>query len=369
MAGRHKEILLRNDAIIEKELASFLSTGKSIDGHIRTLATEILDKYPELGVGDRPKDINKIRTAIQYRLKRKGKSEGMKLANHKFLGMIKKEDDKKEGVTNWREYLDLAKKKKGLKKKSSWTQDVANISLTTKKDWVVVQPLSDTHIGSFATDYELFEQYTEEIKKEPLLYTCLIGDMTDHFVNFRNMAAVHGQILSPQEQQMVFASWVDEIKDKILFSTWCNHSEFEEKFTGFNSIKYILERKSIYFNGIGVCHLKVNGVRYDICATHKTRYFSSFNLTHGLLQLARKDVQGMDIYIGGDKHEPAMTQAPVGGKMTTLIQLGTLKTDDTHSKRYFSYHSNPEMPCFALNTKTRKILPFSYLEDALAYCR
>jgi hypothetical protein len=363
-----REVISRasRDIIVKKEIDAFLETGKPIKGHIRTIAQTIYDKYPEIRSDKgRQSDINKIRYSIQYRIGSVGKQA--KFIRPKTAIMIHKQDDKKKGITNWREYISLAKQKKKLRKKSSWTQDTGNISIDIKGEWIIVQPLSDTHIGSFATDYEKFEEYTEYLKSEKRLFTCLIGDMTDHFVNFRNMAAVHGQILSPQEQRDVFASWVEEIQDKVLFSTWCNHSEFEEKFTGFNSIKYILERKGIYFNGIGKCNLRVNNAIYQICATHKTRYFSSFNLTHGLLQLARKDVQGMDIYIGGDKHEPALTQAPVGGKITTLIQLGTLKTEDTFSKRYFSYTTNPEMPCFALNSKVKKVVPFTYLRDALEF--
>jgi len=355
------------DAIFEKELKSFLELGTPIDGKIRTIAKKIYDKYPEFHIGDRERDIDKIRGRIRIRLSRSGGNAAKKQKNKTFLNMIK--SDKKEGITDWKEFLAVAKEKNRLNKKSSWTQTEANITLNTKKDWIIIQPLSDTHIGSMGTDYKKFEEYTEFIKKNSQIYTCLLGDMTDHFVNFRNMAAVHGQVLSPQEQRNVFESWVTEIQDKILFATWCNHSEFEEKQTGFNSIKYILERKAIYFNGIGVCNLKVNNNTYSFCATHKTRYFSSFNITHGLLQLARKDVQGKDIYIGADKHEPGLTQTPVGGKITTLIQLGTLKVDDTYSRRYFSFKTNPEMPCIAVSSKEKRIVPFTYLQDAIDFIK
>lgn len=368
MPGISREVLKERERIFEAAIKNFNATGKTLKGHLRTLAAEIADKHPGFFADTRARSIDIIRNCLNHRLQKKGKKSRKSTETAIKYAMMTR-TDKKKGSTNWRDYTKLAKEKRRLHKESSWTQTRANISIKTKKEWIVIQPLSDTHIGSYATDYDKFEEYTEFLKKNPYLYTCLIGDMTDHFVNFRNVAAMHGQVLSPQEQADVMESWIAEIEDKILFATWCNHSEMEEKVSGFNTIKRILERKSVYFNGIGHCTLMVNDIPYEIVATHKTRYFSSFNLTHGLLQLARKDVQGADVYIGGDKHEPSLTQAPVGGKITTFMQLGTLKTDDTFSKRYFSFYTNPEMPCFALNTKTKQIIPFIYLENALTFIK
>lgn len=276
--------------------------------------------------------------------------------------------NKKKGSSHWRDWLPNIKERQKLRKTASHTQREVKIEIPAKEDKIIVLPLSDTHIGAMATDYDKFVALTETVLNNPNIYVALIGDLTDHFVNFRNMAAVHGQILNPEEQIIFLQSWIEDIKPKVLFATWCNHSEFEEKQTGFNTVKRILEDRLVYFNGIGQADVTVGKATYNIVATHKTRYYSSFNLTHGLKQLARKDKPGGDIYIGGDKHEPDMSVSPIGSVMTTFLQLGTLKTNDVYSQRYFSFYTHAEFPCVVLDTTKKNHIPFMHVDDAIDFC-
>ncbi len=281
--------------------------------------------------------------------------------------------DKKEGMTDWRARIKLAKQIQASHQSASWSQDYANPIIETKLNHIILQPFSDTHIGAIGTDYDLFESFTDYILKTPEIYIALIGDLGDNFVNFRNMLAVHQQIMSPEEQDEFLEAWIKEIKHKVLFSTWGNHEEFEERATGRNVIKRILKHNVIYMNGIGKIKLTLkNGksnIDYEIAATHKTRYNSSYNITHGLKQLARFDIPSQDIYIGGDTHHPAKETTFFQGKEQIFLKMGTLKVNDGYAKRYFSYLTSSAMPCVALSTKEKQITDFWTMQQALEFCK
>lgn len=274
-------------------------------------------------------------------------------------------DDKKMGITNWKEYISLAKTRRELHQKSSFSQDAANIRIKTEHDFVILAPISDMHLGSIATDYEKFLEITDLILNVPNFYVVIIGDETDNFVSFRNKLAMHQQIFSPDEQDAILDSWLEEIAHKVLFATWGNHAEFEEKTAGKNTVKKILNRRVVYFNGIGKAKLTLNDIPYTIVATHKTRYFSQQNKTHGLKRLSREGIQGADLYIAGDRHDPEFSYSFEGGEWQVFIQLGTFKTDCGYSKRYFAYKTSPIMPCVILSTKEKLLTPVRTWNEAI----
>lgn len=275
--------------------------------------------------------------------------------------------DKKLATVDFWEWTGHLIDHQKLHERASRSQKKANIHIDTPLDELIIQPLSDLHFGAIGADYELLKAYTNMILEIPELYIILAGDMVDNFVNFRNKLAMHQQILSPDQQEEYFTEWLNLIRHKVLFATWGNHEEFDEKATGKNHIKKILNEKNIYFNGIGQADVRINEQKYKIVVTHKTRFHSSFNTTHGLKQLARKDIPDADLYIAGDKHTPAKETAIERGMTQIFLMMGTLKVNDGYSQRYFSYMTNSDMPCVVVSTKTKKMVDFFDISSALKY--
>jgi hypothetical protein len=275
--------------------------------------------------------------------------------------------NKKMPETNWREWSSHLQEGQKLHEKASGSQDFSDIEIFTKNKYIIYQPLSDMHLGSIGCDYKSLEKFTDEILKRDNVYFSLTGDNVDGFYQFRNMLAVHQMKMTPEEQLNFFESWIEEVGHKFLFSTWGNHEEMEEKASGMNSTKRMLNRKLVYFNGIGKARLKINDVFYNIVATHKTRYNSSYNRTHGLKQLARFELPNEDIYLTGHLHSSAFEIHWEKGRPQVFALLGTLKKNDGFSKRYFSYYSNQQMTCFVLNTQEKEFIPFANLKQAIEY--
>ena len=275
--------------------------------------------------------------------------------------------DKKIGEVNFREVVSHLQERQRLHDKASYSQSDVHPYLKTKSDKIIILPLSDLHIGALGTDYELLLSFNDFLLKHDSIYTILVGDIADNFVSFKNKLAMHQMILSPEEQDQFVESWIKEIKHKILSAFWGNHEEMEERASGRNAIKRILSHNVPYVNGIGRVKLNINNEEYRICATHKTRYYTSLNMTHGLKRLAQMELPDEDIYIAGDKHVPDMEVAFQRGQRQTFLQLGTLKTEDSYSKRYFSYFTSSAMPCVALDSRKHQVTPFWTLDEAMEY--
>lgn len=287
----------------------------------------------------------------------------------RFYNAVEKTVDKKIGEFNWREWLPNITERQRLHEKASWSQDSANITINTDFPCIVYKPLADNHIGDIGCDYNRLLELTDLVKSIPYLYISLTGDDTDNFVSFKNQLPMLSQILSPEEQDEFLLSWLEELKDKILFSGWGNHQEFEEKVSARSSVKNILNRNLVYFNGIGICNLQLNAQKYKIVSTHTTRYSSSFNKTHGLKQLARKDIPDADIYIAGHIHDPAQEYTYERGVFQLFMVLGSLKMNDGYSKRWFSYFTAQKDGAVVLDTQQHRFIPYPCLEDALEYAK
>jgi hypothetical protein len=278
-------------------------------------------------------------------------------------------DDKKVGVTDWREWNQHLIERQELHEKASFSQSTANIEITTDYKYIILMFLADLHIGSIAADYKLLQYFTDYILSNPNIRVILAGDMIDNFVNFRNVLAMHQQILSPAEQDSYFESWLKELNqnNQILLGTWGNHEEFEERVSGRNIIKRILQHNVIYMNGICSANLTINGIMHELAGTHKTRYNSSFNPLHGLMQMSRNELPEADIYFAGDTHNAAIGQFFIQGKTQTFIKMGTLKTNDGYSKRYFSPFTSAYFPGVVLRTDVKAIQTYSYLDNVTEY--
>ena len=279
------------------------------------------------------------------------------------------EDDKKTGIFDWREWSSLLMQRQALHEKASWSQDSANVKIETEYPCIVWKPMADMHIGDMGADYESLVDFTDKVMTIPYLYLSLSGDEEDNFISFKNQLAILQQILNPEEQDSFLESWLSEIAPRILFSGYGNHAEFEERVSARNTVKKILSRNVVYFNGIGVCNIKVNDQTYKAVSTHKCRYNSSFNKTHGLKQLARRDIPDADVYISAHIHDPAYEISFERGIEQAFIVLGSIKRNDGYAKRYFAYFSARRDAAIVLDSTEHRMIVFPCLEDALDYAK
>ena len=260
---------------------------------------------------------------------------------------------KKVGETNWREYFDHAKNHQRLHRKSSFSQDHAVINIQKMfggiKTPIVIQPISDLHIGALGANYDAITEITEGLLSTPNLFWILNGDLAETTAVFKNALAVHSQVMSIEEQHAVLESWLNEIAPKVISAGWCNHGvEREEKHGAFSHIKQMLNRRFIYHNGMGRIDIEHGNALYKMVVTHKVSGASIFNRLHGLKRLMRLQFPDVDMGVTGDLHTPDCESYFEGRHRRACLMSGSTLVESGYAKRYFSLYTQMFMPSFVL---------------------
>jgi hypothetical protein len=278
--------------------------------------------------------------------------------------------DKKEGSFNWREAIDAVKSMQAIKKKMSWSQDHATISLGDGAEPVILMSFGDQHIGAYGCDYEAFTALTDEIIETPGLYVALMGDYLEMAIRLRGVLEVTSQVLTPEMQEAFLESWLDDIQHKVAFATWDNHAVMrQESQAGTSSVKNILSRRAVYHNGIGHSDLKVGDQVYKCAASHKFRGGSMFNRMHAQGRYVRQQASDRELVLMGDIHQWGFSATEEGGNDTVYITGGTLHTNSGYAKRFFSLKTAIHYPCVVLMHDRHAMIPFKSVAEASTFIR
>lgn len=273
--------------------------------------------------------------------------------------------DKKIGSFDWREAIGAVKGMQDLKKKMSWSQDEANITLGDGSQPVILMGFGDQHIGAYGCNYDAFQKITDEIIDTPNLYVALLGDYLEMAIRLRGVLEVTSQILTPEMQEAFLESWLDDIQHKVAFATWDNHAIMrQESQAGTSSVKNILSRRAVYHNGIGHSDIKVGGQVYKTAASHRFRGGSMFNRMHAQGRYVRQEANDRELVLMGDIHTFGYTYTSDGGAERCYITGGTLHENSGFAKRFFSLRSAPHYPCVVLMPDTHEMIPFKSVKQA-----
>lgn len=273
--------------------------------------------------------------------------------------------DKKVGVFNWRDVLKPVQELQEIKEKSSNSQDKANWSIDTDKPICIVV-IGDWHMGSWGTDYDLFKACTDEIINTPNLYVIIVGDMLQMAIKLRGVLEVMDNILPPKMQMLMLDSWLQEIKHKVIASTWDNHSVMrEENAVGYSTYSQIFSRHTIYHNHIGHLDLHVGKQTYKLACTHHFFGRSELNPCHAPMKYMRYKAHDREIAIQGDFHVPGIIKYTEGGREKVAMVCGTLQTGSGYAKRFFTLTTHPVFPCFTLSPDQKLITPYWSIKEWL----
>jgi hypothetical protein len=275
--------------------------------------------------------------------------------------------NKKAGETDWREWVPAMKQMQVLKKKGSYSQDHAVIELGDGTRPIAIAGFSDQHLGAWSTDYDSLIQFTDEFLSIPDLYLGLIGDYEHMAIKLRNVLEVSDNLLPPEQQGDFFESWFGEIWHKVAWASWENHSiEREERQSGRSLAKRILNRKVVYFNGIGHVDIKVGDQIYKGAVSHKFRGRSIENPCHAQMRYMRREGTDREFCMQGDTHLPGMIKYTDGDKTRVAINTGSIQTGSGYAKRYFSLTTHPVYPVIVFRHDRHEMVPFWSVKEWLA---
>lgn len=274
--------------------------------------------------------------------------------------------DKREGTFNWRDANRFLRGAQDLRSAASSSQDFASIVVESDAS-VAVLALSDTHIGDWATDHDLFERITDEILSTPNLYVALLGDLAQMAIKLRNVSEVSSNLLPPDLQLEYISSWLDEIQHKVLFATWDNHAvEREESQSGISAFARLLSKRVVYHAGIGHPDIHLGDQLYHLAVSHRFRGSSIDNPVHAVMRYLRREGHDREVGIMGDYHVPGIAKFVHGPTTKVAVNCGTLQLSSTYARRHFSLFSHPVMPVIRLDRDTHLVTPFWSLAELRA---
>jgi len=272
---------------------------------------------------------------------------------------------KKVGEMNWREAIEYIQSGQKLFNNAKSSNSVGQVTIQTEEPIYVIA-LGDAHFGSWGTDYEALKQITDEILNTPNLYVILLGDLLQMSIKLRGILEVSDNALPPKFQMMLLDSWLNEIKHKVICSTWDNHSVMrEEDAVGYSKYAEIFEKATVYFNGIGHLDLLVGTQTYKLALAHFFRGYSIDNPCHGAMRYMRRQGIDREISMAGDSHVPGIIKYVDGEKTRCAINSGTAQTNSGYAKRFFSLFTHPVFPVIKLDPKEHIFTPYWNLKEAL----
>lgn len=272
--------------------------------------------------------------------------------------------NKKVGEMNWRKWIPAMKRMQELKSESSFSQDQAHIDLGPNR--VALVNFSDQHMGAWSTNYDGLMRFTDEFLKIPNLWIALTGDYAHYAIKLRNVLEVSDNLLPPEQQTDFFESWFNEIWHKVAFATWDNHGvERQEKQAGESSVKRILSRKVIYFNGIGNVDLKVGGEIYKGVVSHKFSGRSIYNPVHAMMRYMRFEGVDREWALMGDSHTPGVLKYTDGEKVRVACNSGSIQDKSGYAKRYFSLKTHDVYPLICFDPDSHTMTPFWSVKEWL----
>jgi hypothetical protein len=274
--------------------------------------------------------------------------------------------DKKVGGFNWRDSIPLIKSLQKFRKDASWSQQTATIRVGDGTGPIGLMMLADTHIGAMGTDYDLFVTLTDIIVNTPNLFFALIGDEVEWAVRLRSVAEICAQVLDPQQQQEFLKSWLEEVRSKMLFATWSNHStDRSEQAIGTCPIKNILADKVPFFSGIGHAFVQVGTEQYNIAASHRFKGVTQTDCTAGCKRYLRVEWTEGEIAIQGDCHRSGVSIYNEGNRNLIAMSAGTLNIHSGFAARNFSIYTSSAFPVLALYPDEHVAIPYYNIDTYL----
>lgn len=280
-------------------------------------------------------------------------------------------------VPDWRDFADKAEDTSKFRSLGSKMIKETRIVLHTEQPIGIVFT-GDWHLGDASVDYAKWKQDMSLIVDYGL-YLVDLGDSRQNVRSFRDLSAVLGQSLTPQEQALMMRGLIDELtrKNLLLAKVDGNHDvEFDEKLFGESLQWYLLEKmKAPRFVNKGLIFLEVGDETYTIYVFHKSRFRSIYRSAHGAWREWQFGYPA-DIVAGGHDHRPAFEMLPAYqmaresgmdfGGLTFLLKVGTYQ-DSRYGWKYFHNGGQPECLTLILWPNQHKMQVFLSIQDAVRF--
>jgi len=247
-------------------------------------------------------------------------------------------------------------------------QDHVKKTIKTTKP-IILAWTSDWHLGGMHTDHAAILAHVRTLIETPNVFVVTGGDLYDNFRVFKNVEAIFAQALPPKWQARTVADLMERIAStgRLLGCVWGNHDvERDERLFGESPAAAMYASHAPFFRGVGKIDLTVGKVVYNIFATHNAR--SNAENPFNVYLKSMKKHGPFDLLLTAHTHDSVGGWFPWGGRRVHALRPGAFSGGDLFSQRYYQGGFQAQ-PAAVLFPDTKKIVPFEYLEDAIAYTK
>ena len=248
------------------------------------------------------------------------------------------------------------------------TPSEITIEIITDKP-VIRATTADWHLGMFGVDYDSFAKDVAFIRDEPGLKVNIGGDGYHNIIQPSKVGSGHNQ--SPISiQKGLYALTLKILQDKTDTVRTGNHNYWAALAEGEDWDMEITRKvKLLYLKHFGLVYYKVGNMVYPWLMLHKSRYNSSFNLTHNCKQNQRMFFPKARVVVVEHQHMAAIEQYQYDGRECVAIRPGTYAIYDDYAQQngYFGAHvCNPAVVMFP---NEDKLVGFKDMRDAVTYVK
>ena len=295
------------------------------------------------------------------------RGHGIKRKQSNYTGVLPPKHNFPKSAT-WEEHIETMKQMDKLVAFHHRTPSKITIEIKTDSP-VVRAATADWHLGMFGVDYKAFREDVEFIHDEPLLKVNIGGDGYHNIIEPSKMGSGHNQ--SPiSVQKGLYVLTLEKLKEDIDTIRTGNHNYWTTLAEGEDWDMEITRKiRLVYLKHFGVVYYKVGEMVYPWLMMHKSRYNSSFNLTHNCKQNQRMFFPQARVVIVEHQHVAAVEQYQYDGKECVAIRPGTYAVYDDYAQQGGFFGAHVCNPAVVMFPDEDKLVGFKDMRDAVTYVK
>ena len=246
----------------------------------------------------------------------------------------------------------------------------SEITIGVKTDVPIARAITaDWHLGMFGVDLASFQKDMYYIRDEPLIKIHVGGDTTHNIIQPSKVGSGHNQApISIQKGLTVLTFKM--LKDDIETVRTGNHNYWTALAEGEDWDMEITRKiKLIYLKHYAMVYYKVGKMVYPWLMMHKSRYNSSFNLTHNCKQNQRLHFPRARVVVAEHQHVAAVEQYQYDGKECVAMRPGTYAVYDDYAQQNGYYGAHVCNPAVVMFPNEDKLVGFKDMRDAVTYLK
>lgn len=245
-----------------------------------------------------------------------------------------------------------------------------DVHIDFKGPFVLLCFVADIHIGNLGTDYTAARLQAEQIAGCRYAFAVGAGDYIDNFIRAQILEPLINQTTSPKQQLQLLREYISFFAGKLMLMVSGNHDRWSKEVSGLDFLASLAKDNLIQYSPDTFdINIYVGKILYELCVRHRYRFNSSFNLTHTVKQLFKNGEKQFDIGVVAHLHEPALETCYIQDREVVCVRPGTYKTADTFSRKIGYNAGRTVMPCVALDTSKKRMVPFFHLEDGIRFVK